>query len=299
MKILNLFAILLLKVICVLSGTVYKTKVDTYLNVRSGPGTGYSIVGKLYNNQLIFATSVSNGWAKFYNGYASTTYLTKVTSGGKDYVVTADALNFRTGPYKTILTTLKQNTVVKYYGTDPFNTSWYITNQGYASSDYLKPKNNNNNDDNNGQVDNGSQLQVAKDVYSFFKGKGWSKNAICGLLGNMERESALKPDINEYSGGGGYGLVQWTPGSILKNWANNKGLNYRTTKTQCQRIQFELENGIQYYKTNACPLTFSQYSKSTKSPEYLAECFMRNYERPGVLALAERKASATKWCKKL
>ena len=25
----------------------------------------------------------------------------------------------------------------------------------------------------------------AREIYNFFKGKGWSKNAICALLGNM------------------------------------------------------------------------------------------------------------------
>jgi hypothetical protein len=146
-----------------------------------------------------------------------------------------------------------------------------------------------------GSSGNGDKYTVAKEVYNFFKGKGWTKNAICGMLGNMERESGLKPDINEYGGGGGYGLVQWTPGSNLKNWANARGLNYRLTKTQCLKIQDEFENGGQYYKTNSCPLTFSQFSKSTESPEYLAACFMYNYERPGVQALNDRKTYARNW----
>ncbi|ORX49610.1 hypothetical protein BCR36DRAFT_583694 [Piromyces finnis] len=146
-----------------------------------------------------------------------------------------------------------------------------------------------------------TKTKVATEVYNFFKNKGWTKNAICGLLGNMERESGLNPNINEYSGGGGYGLVQWTPGSVLKNWANARGYDYRTTNTQCLRLQYEFDlqstNSAekQYYKTSSCNLTFSQFSKSTKTPEELAECFMRNYERPGVLALADRKTYARKW----
>jgi hypothetical protein len=139
------------------------------------------------------------------------------------------------------------------------------------------------------------KTKVATEVYNFFKGKGWTKNAICGMLGNMQRESQLNPNINEYSGGGGYGLVQWTPGSVFKNWATAKGLNYRLTRTQCLKIQDEFENGGQYYKTNNCPLTFKQYSQSTESPEYLAACFMYNYERPGVKALDERKKYARQW----
>ncbi|ORX49608.1 hypothetical protein BCR36DRAFT_583693 [Piromyces finnis] len=146
-----------------------------------------------------------------------------------------------------------------------------------------------------------TKTQVAKEVYNFFKGYGWTKNAICGLLGNMERESGLNPNINEYGGGSGYGLVQWTPGSVLKNWANARGYDYRTVKTQCLKIQseYDLQNKNSdeklYYKTTSCNLTFSQFISSTKTPEELAECFMRNYERPGVEALADRKAYARKW----
>ena len=138
------------------------------------------------------------------------------------------------------------------------------------------------------------KASVAKEVYNFFKGKGWTKNAICGMLGNMERESELNPDLHEV-GGTGYGLVQQTPGSILKNWANNKGLDYRLTKTQCLKIQEEFEQGGQYYKTTHCPLSFYEYSRSTNAPEYLAACFMYNYERPGVQALEERQQYARKW----
>lgn len=49
------------------------------LNIRSGPGTNYSIVGQLYYGDAILVTSISNGWAKFlYKGvyrYVSDDYL--------------------------------------------------------------------------------------------------------------------------------------------------------------------------------------------------------------------------------
>ena len=104
-----------------------------------------------------------------------------------------------------------------------------------------------------------------KYIYNFFRAKGWTAQAICGMLGNMQGESGIIADIDEISGGGGYGLVQWTPKSKLVNWANARGLNYRSVDTQCQRIQWELENGEQFYKTSSYPLTFSQYVASTQS----------------------------------
>lgn len=49
------------------------------LNVRSGPGTGYSVIGTLTYGQAVLVTSISNGWAKFdffgMIGYAKADYL--------------------------------------------------------------------------------------------------------------------------------------------------------------------------------------------------------------------------------
>ncbi|BCZ45865.1 hypothetical protein psyc5s11_19320 [Clostridium gelidum] len=135
----------------------------------------------------------------------------------------------------------------------------------------------------------------AKYVYSFFKNKGWTSNSICGMLGNMQGESGIIPDINETSGGGGYGLVQWTPKSVLTTWANQNGLDYRTVDTQCRRIQWELENSQQFYSTKAYPLTFKQFIKSTSTPTYLAKVFINNYERPANPNQPKRGVWAEQW----
>ena len=144
-----------------------------------------------------------------------------------------------------------------------------------------------------------SKTAAATEIFKFFKGKGWSKNAICGLLGNIEVETAytFDPDINAYNGDGGYGLLQWTPGSKLKNWAESKGLNFRTINTQCRRIQYEYDNGLQYYTSQYCSLKFSQYIKSSNSPDSLAECFMHNYERPNLkyANIPTRRKKAVEW----
>ena len=58
--------------------TKYYVTADV-LNVRSGPGMGYSIIGSLTYNQVISVTSISGGWAKFRyidrTGYVSAEYL--------------------------------------------------------------------------------------------------------------------------------------------------------------------------------------------------------------------------------
>lgn len=129
----------------------------------------------------------------------------------------------------------------------------------------------------------------------------WTPNAIAGVLGNMYRESGINPGIwqnLDYGNmNGGFGLVQWTPATNYINWATEKGYStydeYASIPIQVDRIQYEFENGLQYYSTTSYPITASEFMKSTQTPEYLAEVFLFNYERAGVAALNERKQWAT------
>jgi len=141
MRGLTLFLTLLINVVYVLAGAVYKVVnigANSSLNIRNGPGLDKKVVGSLHNNDLIYAISVADGWAKFYKGYVSTKYLKKATGPVK--YETTENLNFRKGPatnYK-IFDTLKKGTVVNYYGRDPFNNNWAVTGKGYANVPYLK-----------------------------------------------------------------------------------------------------------------------------------------------------------------
>ena len=134
-------------------------------------------------------------------------------------------------------------------------------------------------------------------VYQYFIGKEWTPNAICGMLGNMKRESNINPklwqSLDEGNTSLGFGLTQWTPATKLINWADSEGLDYEDIDTQLLRIEGEF-NGLyeQYYKTDDYPLTATQYKQSTQTPEYLAIAFLKNYERAGVEATDERTEAA-------
>ena len=144
---------------------------------------------------------------------------------------------------------------------------------------------------------NEPSYENAQLIYDFFIERGWTVRAICGMLGNMHWESdGIQSDIDE-TGGTGYGLVQWTPGTKLKEWAEQNGLDYKTVNTQCQRIQWELENNVQYIKSKCTYDNFTVYSQSQDSVEELTECFMREYERPyeATNRLAYRKTYAKLW----
>ena len=139
----------------------------------------------------------------------------------------------------------------------------------------------------------------AKYIFNYLLDKGWSKNAICGMLGNMQRESSINPGIwqnlDEGNTSLGIGLVQWTPASKYINWCNSNSLDYTEMDSNLKRILWELENNEQYIQTSDYPLSFTEYTKSTKDVEYLASAFLYNYERAGVTAEAERRANALYW----
>lgn len=139
----------------------------------------------------------------------------------------------------------------------------------------------------------------AQYILDYLIARGWTKNAVCGMLGNMQRESTINPGIWQNLDSGntslGYGLVQWTPASKYLNWCSERGLEPSSMDSNLKRILWELENGEQYYATTNFPESFSQFTKSTKSVTYLAEAFLMNYERAGVAALDERISNANYW----
>ena len=93
-------------------------------------------------------------------------------------------------------------------------------------------------------------LNNAQLVANHFGGSDWSPESISALCGNMRHESTINPDLSEmgYSWGSdrGYGLVQWTPRSKYWNWAVANGLNPRDGDSQLARIDYEVNNNIQW-----------------------------------------------------
>lgn len=127
---------------------------------------------------------------------------------------------------------------------------------------------------------------------------GWSDNAIAGLVGNLQAESAINPgrwqSDNVGNNSGGYGLTQWTPATKYFEWCQSEGrADPSEMDNNIERIIYEVENNVQYYKTDGYPETFKEFTTSTKTPYYLACAFAWNYERSYVVLYgteAEREA---------
>ena len=139
----------------------------------------------------------------------------------------------------------------------------------------------------------------ARYVCDYLHSRGWTLNAIAGLLGNFQTESGINPAIwqslKEGNTSGGYGLVQWTPATKYLNWCEENNLDPAHMDSALARIEYELANGLQYYKTKAYPITFKQFKVSTESPQYLGQAFMKNYERPKNQSTTKRGEQALAW----
>lgn len=138
-------------------------------------------------------------------------------------------------------------------------------------------------------------------IYSTLAQQGWTLNAVCGLLGNIDAECNYNPwqweqgsppastDYTEIHDGGGYGLVQWTPASkyvgdsvamqspyYAPNFSDIGG-NVNDGYAQLYAIQNQTG---QYSATSEYPLTYDDYRASTQTADYLASAWMYNYEVP-------------------
>lgn len=133
---------------------------------------------------------------------------------------------------------------------------------------------------------NWEQMQTnAHYIYSALTDKGWTAEAIAGLLGNLQSESSINPgrwEGDDVGTGPGYSLVQWTPYTNYTNWCADQGLSDPSEMDNAlARIIYELNNGLQYYKNNY-PYTFREFTQSTDSPYTLACAFAFDYERSWV-----------------
>ena len=118
----------------------------TSLNVRSGPSTSYSVIGKLSNGTKVEVISTSNGWSKIKydggTGYVSSKYLSSSSteSSTTTKYVNATSLNVRSGPSTSysIIGQLSNGERVEVIST---SNGWakikYNGQTGYVSSKYL------------------------------------------------------------------------------------------------------------------------------------------------------------------
>lgn len=156
-------------------------------------------------------------------------------------------------------------------------------------------------------------IDNAKEIYATLYDKGWTLNAVCGVLGNMGAESGYNPwrwqnDAVGRSTGSpwtkkGYGLVQFTPASkYINNAKNIEG--YSPNFSDMDGTPYDgyaqllyINDYADYKSTHSYPLDYNDFKNSKLSPEYLASAWLYNYERPKAPQDTEysRRANAMYW----
>ena len=157
-------------------------------------------------------------------------------------------------------------------------------------------------------------------IIAYYRSIGVNDNTIAALLGNMQAESTLSPTLTERGGGGGYGLVQWTPQSDLINACNILNLTPYTSGDNQIRVIIQEIRGIpqsinqwytsimyisNYYNSGATSdmigITPQDFLSNTMgwSPDKLAVLFMAGYERPSydpnINHYTNRQQNALNW----
>lgn len=156
-------------------------------------------------------------------------------------------------------------------------------------------------------------------VINTYRNMGYNDKTIAGILGNMQNESSINPERIEAGGGGGYGLVQWTPQSVLIEHCSTLGLSpYNNGDIQLEVIDAELQKVSavnEWYTTQAfidpykpsgatddmVGITGEQFKSNSMNWEAdkLALMFMVGYERPSydpdTNHIAKRKSDALTW----
>lgn len=126
-------------------------------------------------------------------------------------------------------------------------------------------------------------------VWQFLKSKGYSEQAAAGILGNMDQESGIMPDIDEGGGGPGYGLVQWTSPiagesgrAYVQRLLGQAGISgdYRNITTQLKLLDWHMHNG-QYIPSASYPYSVAEF-KALTDIGTATMAFEANFERPAV-----------------
>lgn len=148
-----------------------------------------------------------------------------------------------------------------------------------------------------------TQDEMTNNAYCFYyvmSAFGFSFNAICAMLGNIQKESTINPGVWESLNPvstNGFGLAQWTPSTVYTNWADSHGYAHDDGDGQCEWIANETAPQGQWITTTSYPMTWEEFRTSDGDLNTLTGAFEYNFERPldPESTLAERQGYAQNW----
>lgn len=120
-------------------------------------------------------------------------------------------------------------------------------------------------------------------AFIYFVERGLTPEQSAGLVGNLEAESGVTPDINEQNptvagSRGGYGIAQWTAGRrvALESFATVSGQDVRTLQFQLDYL-WNQELLISYKSSVLDPL------KASTTVQQASDIVLTKFEIPGVI----------------
>ncbi|MCC8027685.1 MAG: phage tail-type lysozyme domain-containing protein [Clostridium sp.] len=143
-----------------------------------------------------------------------------------------------------------------------------------------------------------SNADVAKQVWDFFKAKGWTDYACAALLGNIEQESTFNYRARTNHD---IGLFQWTDNrstsrmTAFLNWCARSGRQWDAVETQCEYLCVENVWYTALYRSTDRAFTHSAKATSltdfgTRQYSLLSDAvsdFLWHWERPNYASANE------------
>jgi murein DD-endopeptidase MepM/ murein hydrolase activator NlpD len=143
-------------------------------------------------------------------------------------------------------------------------------------------------------VKGSEQEKNAAIVWNYLTNKGLTAEQVAGFLGNIQGESGIMPNLQEYGTGIGYGLVQWSYDrrTKLENFAKAKGKSVSDINLQLDFLWHELTGEYDHVLKGL---------KETKTIKAATVLILLKYEKPENQSLEvqnQRTEFAEKWFKK-
>ena len=145
----------------------------------------------------------------------------------------------------------------------------------------------------------------ASEVWNWFRTHGYSEAATAGILGNMEQESGVDPEMIQGNGAGpAAGIVQWenynTQSSRwlnMSNYAQSKGRTWKDLESQLEFIDKENKEGSDVFWSMAN--TYKSYDAFKNADNIIAatDSFEQAFERAGTPMMQNRYDAANKYYK--
>ena len=161
-------------------------------------------------------------------------------------------------------------------------------------------------DTSGGSVDISNISDVKKAVWQFFTGKGYSKEATAGIMGNMQAESGINPSVIQGNGRGpAAGIAQWENYNKKSDrWADmaahakSKGKEWTDLQSQLEFIDMELSGNAPRDNYTATLLKKKvggiEGFKALTDVGKATDVFESSFERAGIRAIQKRIGFANK-----